>query len=136
LSTPANEPPTADPLAAAELAADPLASDPPRPAHPGSMPRAATTWSTGASPTVVTPPQPASGDATVYSFTVNHHRFNPSVPVPYVVALVELVEQEGLRLPTNIVGCEPADVRIGMAVHVAFEDHGAVWVPVFRPLGG
>jgi len=81
-------------------------------------------------------PQPVSGDATVYSFTVNHHRFNPSVPVPYVVALVELVEQEGLRLPTNIVGCEPAEVRIGMAVHVAFEDHGAVWVPVFLPVGG
>jgi uncharacterized protein len=75
----------------------------------------------------------ASGDATVYTFTVNHHPFNPTVPVPYVVALVELAEQEDLRMPTNIVDCDPRAVRIGMPVHVAFEDEGDVWVPVFRP---
>lgn len=79
-------------------------------------------------------PQPVSGAGTVYSFTVNHHRFNPAVPVPYVIALVELAEQDGLRLPTNIVECDPVAVRIGMPVHVTFEDHGEVWVPVFRPV--
>jgi uncharacterized OB-fold protein len=75
-----------------------------------------------------------SGDGTVYSFTVDHYPFNPSVPVPYVVALVELVEQQDLRLPTNIVDCDPAVVRIGIPVHVAFEPQDDVWVPVFRPM--
>jgi uncharacterized protein len=78
--------------------------------------------------------EPVSGDGTVYSFTVDHYRFNPGVPVPYVVALVELVEQQDLRLPTNIVDCDPPVVRIGMPVHVAFEPQDEVWVPVFRPM--
>ena len=45
----------------------------------------------------------------------------PSLDPPYVVAIVELPEQDGLRLTTNIVGCEPDDVRIGMPVQVVFE---------------
>src|SRR3977135_2759554 len=39
----------------------------------------------------------------VTTFAVNRHPFNPTVPLPYVVALVELVEQDGLRVVTNIV---------------------------------
>jgi len=78
-------------------------------------------------------PEAVSGEGTVWSFTVNHHAFHPRVPVPYVVALVELVEQADLRLPTNLVDCDPADVHIGMPVRVTFEDHGEVAVPVFRP---
>jgi uncharacterized protein len=78
-------------------------------------------------------PEPVSGEGTVYSFTVNHYPFNPRVAVPYVVALVELVEQEGLRLPTNIIDCDPSGVHIGLRVRVAFEEDGDVWAPVFRP---
>ena len=56
--------------------------------------------------------------------------FNP----PYVVAIVELEEQPGLRLTTNVVGCEPEDVEIGMAVKVVFEDVGDdVFLPLFEP---
>jgi uncharacterized protein len=77
--------------------------------------------------------KPVSGDATVFSFTVNHHVFNPSVPVPYIIAIVELVEQDDLRLPTNLIDCAPEEARIGMPVHVDFEDQGEVSVPVFRP---
>ena len=77
--------------------------------------------------------QPVSGAGTVFTFTVNHHRYNPNVPVPYVVALVELAEQEGLRVPTNIVGCSPYDVAIEMPVQVEFVERGTAFVPVFRP---
>lgn len=74
-----------------------------------------------------------SGQGSVFTFTVNHHRYHPEVPVPYVIALVELDEQPGLRLPANIIGCAVEDVHIGMRVRVDFEDHGEVFVPVFRP---
>jgi uncharacterized OB-fold protein len=80
-----------------------------------------------------------SGRGTVFTYTVNLHAYNPAVPLPYVIAIVELVEQEGLRLATNIVGCEPDSVACGMPVEVRFEQHGtgaeAVFVPVFAPVG-
>jgi uncharacterized OB-fold protein len=49
------------------------------------------------------------------------------------VAVVELEEQPGLRLLTNIVGCPPREVAIDMPVQVEFVERGAVFVPVFRP---
>jgi uncharacterized OB-fold protein len=74
-----------------------------------------------------------SGRGRVFTFTVTHQPYNPAVPVPYVVALVELDEQEGLRLFTNVIGIEPERVRIGLEVEVRFEDHGEIFVPVFAP---
>jgi len=38
--------------------------------------------------------------------------------LPYVVAYVQL--EEGPQLLTNIVGCDPADVAVGMPVRVEF----------------
>lgn len=82
-------------------------------------------------------PRPVSGRATVYTYTVNHQPFNPAVPNPYVVAIVELEEQTDLRIATNIVDCEPDSVRIGLPVEVRFErqdvDGEAVFFPVFAP---
>jgi uncharacterized OB-fold protein len=78
-------------------------------------------------------PQPVSGKAAVFTYTVNRHAYNPEVPLPYVIAIVELVEQEGLRFMTNLTNVDPGTVEIGMAVRVAFEDHGEVFVPVFEP---
>lgn len=49
-----------------------------------------------------------------------------------MVAWVEL--EEGVQVLTNIVGCAPEAVRIGMPVVVAFEDvDDAVSIPRFRP---
>jgi hypothetical protein len=78
-------------------------------------------------------PQPTSGRATVFSYTVNRHPYNPAVPLPYVIAIVELVEQDDLRLMTNIVNCDPEAVSIGMPVRVLFEQHDEVYVPLFEP---
>jgi uncharacterized protein len=74
-----------------------------------------------------------SGKGRVFTHTVNHHPFNPDVPVPYSIAIVELVEQEGLRFTTNVVNCPPDAVDIGMPVRVIFEQHGEVFVPIFEP---
>ena len=77
----------------------------------------------------------ASGRGTVYTFTVTHQNQAPGFreELPYVLALVELAE--GVRLMTNIVGCPPDAVRIGMAVEVVFEDvTPEVSLPKFRPV--
>lgn len=79
-------------------------------------------------------PEPVSGRGEVYSFTVNHKAWLPGLPVPYVLALVELEEQAGLRLPTNIVGCDPESVAIGMKVSVRFEAAEDLHVPLFGPV--
>ena len=52
--------------------------------------------------------------------------------LPYVLAYVELAE--GVRMLTNIVGCAPDDVRIGMPVEVVFDDvTPTVTLPKFKP---
>ena len=63
----------------------------------------------------------ASGRGTVDSFTVIRQNYSRPFRdwIPYVVALVDL--EEGPRVMTNIVDCEPDDVSIGMAVQARFE---------------
>ncbi len=76
-----------------------------------------------------------SGRGEVYSFTVVHRHPDPAFRerVPYVVALVDLVE--GARLMTEIVDCPPAEVRVGLLVTVDFRPVSAdVALPVFRPM--
>ncbi len=69
----------------------------------------------------------------VHTFTINCHPWEPGLEVPYVVAVVELVEQDGLRVTTNIVDCPPSKVWIGMPVEVVFEQIDDVYLPLFRP---
>ena len=78
-----------------------------------------------------------SGRGAVYTFIVQRQ---PSVvgyvdAVPYVVALVELDEQPGLRLAGRIVGVDPEAVTVGMRVEAEIVDlpGGDYRVPVFKP---
>jgi len=80
-------------------------------------------------------PEALSGHGTVHTFTVNHQAWIPGFDPPYVIAIVELEEQEGLRLTTNLVEVAIDDVRIGTPVDVTFEHHDDVWIPLFRPAG-
>jgi hypothetical protein len=81
-------------------------------------------------------PEAVSGDGVVHTYTVNHQPWIPGFDPPYVVAIVELDEQPGLRLTTNIVNCAIDDVAIGMRVRVLFEDLGEdVFLPLFEPAG-
>src|SRR5262245_7733243 len=74
-------------------------------------------------------PQELSGRGEVYTFTVNHQAWSERLLAPYTIAIVELAEEPGLRLLTNIVDCPPDEVRIGMPVEVVFEDCGEVHLP-------
>ena len=78
--------------------------------------------------------RPASGRGTVYSFTVVHQGLGAYRDVvPFVVGYVEL--EEGPRVLTNIVGCEPGAVHIGQTVVVQFDDTGdGSALYRFRPL--
>ncbi|KUI11280.1 3-ketoacyl-CoA thiolase [Mycobacterium sp. GA-1285] len=78
-----------------------------------------------------------SGKATLSAFTVNHRFGFPDLPPPYVVAQVAIVEDPRVRLTTNIVDCDPDDLKLGQLVEVQFQQltdgAGAVWLPVFKP---
>jgi uncharacterized OB-fold protein len=78
----------------------------------------------------------ARGLARVHAFTVNHKQWIPGFDPPYVVAIVELDEQAGLRLTTNIVQCAPEAVHTGQRVRVVFEHREDVWLPLFAPAAG
>lgn len=79
-------------------------------------------------------PEAVSGRATVHTYTLNHHPWVPGFDPPYLVAIVDIEEQEGLRLTTNLVGCEPEDVWIGMPVKVCFEAReDGIHIPLFEP---
>ncbi len=85
-------------------------------------------------------PEAVSGRASVATYTINHQPWMPGPDLPYVVAIVEIEEDPTVRLTTNIVGCRPEEVFIGMSVEVVFEEQpdgeGAVWIPLFRPVEG
>jgi acetyl-CoA acetyltransferase/uncharacterized OB-fold protein len=75
-----------------------------------------------------------SGRGTVVTYTINHQRWMPGLEVPYTIAIVELAEQRGLRLTTNLIDVAPADVTIGMPVHVQFRKMSdEISLPVFAP---
>lgn len=78
----------------------------------------------------------ASGDATLYTWSTVYR--NDMAPfderVPYVAAVVDLAE--GPRVMTNVVGVDPGDLAIGMALRVAFQAiDDEVVAPVFTPAG-
>jgi uncharacterized OB-fold protein len=77
-------------------------------------------------------PSVVSGRGTVHSFTINHQPWDGS-PEPWPIVLIEFPEQEGLRLTSNMVGCHPDDIKIGMDVTVMFEQYEDVYFPLFTP---
>ncbi len=79
--------------------------------------------------------KPVTGQGTIYTYTVAHRAPHPVLAeqCPFTLAVVEL--EEGPRLMTNIIGCNPEDVEVGMRVQVAYEDidDSDVVLPVFKP---
>jgi len=62
----------------------------------------------------------ASGRGEVYTYSIVHQNQMPKFrnALPYVVAYVQL--EEGPQLLTNLVGCDPETISIGMPVRVDF----------------
>ncbi|MXW26880.1 MAG: Zn-ribbon domain-containing OB-fold protein [Dehalococcoidia bacterium] len=80
-----------------------------------------------------------SGRARVYTHTIVRDNvtqgFAPDEP--YVIGIIELVEQERLVLVANVVGVKPEDVSVGMPLRVTFERlNDEIALPQFTPDGG
>jgi uncharacterized OB-fold protein len=76
----------------------------------------------------------ATGRGTIYSYTVTSRGILEYKDAgQYVLAMVEL--DEGVRIVTNIVECDPADLAIGQSVEVVFHPTGGDGaLPRFRPV--
>ncbi len=80
-----------------------------------------------------------SGKGKIWSWTVISHATDPVVAntAPYNIIEVELEEQKGLRITSNIVDCEPEDIYIGMSVEVIFEEiNKKLVLPRFKKASG
>ncbi|WP_210032580.1 Zn-ribbon domain-containing OB-fold protein [Pseudonocardia parietis] len=62
-----------------------------------------------------------SGRGTVFSFIVVRHQTVPGRRPPYVVGVIELDEQPGLRL-TGVIEADPLEVEVGARVRARLVD--------------
>ena len=76
-----------------------------------------------------------TGKGTINTWTVVTHPVHPAAidKVPYVVAIIELDEQAGLTMVSNLIDCDPDVIAIGQRVSVKFVEHPhGQKIPVFR----
>jgi len=74
------------------------------------------------------------GRGELYTYTVVHRAIAAEQKLPFVIAVVALEGSGGVRMISNLVGAEPASLRIGMPVELVWEDMGPeLAVPRFRP---
>ena len=77
----------------------------------------------------------SSGSGSVYSWSIVWRPLMPTFTVPYAVAIIDM--DDGYQIMSNVIGCDVADVKIGLRVQVEFVDIGdGVRIPNFRPSGG
>jgi uncharacterized OB-fold protein len=75
-----------------------------------------------------------SGRGEVYTYTTVHRPIATGQELPFVIAVIALEDAGGVRMISNLVGVEPDEVRIGLAVELVWEDMSAeLAVPRFRP---
>jgi uncharacterized OB-fold protein len=81
-------------------------------------------------------PEAVSGRGHVQWFTLLHQGApGGDSGTPYPLVVVELDEQENLRLDTTVVECSPGDIRCDMSVELVWiEGEGGVPLPAFRPV--
>nr|WP_090343518.1 OB-fold domain-containing protein [Mycolicibacterium malmesburyense]CRL74553.1 putative nucleic-acid-binding protein containing a Zn-ribbon [Mycolicibacterium malmesburyense] len=76
---------------------------------------------------------PVSGRGVVRSWIVVRQSFLPGFAVPFVLVDVELEEQDDLRLIGRLLDADAAELHIGAAVSVTFEDvNDEIAVPAFE----
>ncbi len=75
----------------------------------------------------------SKGKGTVFTWTVAERPMHPAFvdAVPYAPVVIEM--DEGVRIVSEVIDCEPADLEIGMHVQVAFAKvSDEVTLPKFR----
>ncbi len=75
---------------------------------------------------------PVAGGGTVCSWTLMHQSFLPGFDVPYLLVDVELDGASGVRMVGRLLAGADAELHLGDAVVVAFEDlEPGVAIPAF-----
>lgn len=77
----------------------------------------------------------ASGRGTLYSYGLLRRVYHPRHEGRLPLVLASVDTEEGVRVSTNLIDIDPAMVKVGINVEVAFEtlpDGGVL--PVFRPV--
>jgi uncharacterized protein len=80
--------------------------------------------------------QPVSGRGRVHAYSFVHEPRNQAFAdvAPYTLAVIELEEQPGLIMLSNLPGVPQDQIRPGLAVEVAFERlTPQIALPQFRP---
>jgi uncharacterized OB-fold protein len=76
----------------------------------------------------------SSGKGTICSFTILTHPKFPGFDYPLIIILVDL--EEGTRLTSQLVGCEPEEADFGLPVEMVIqEDPDGFKLPVFKLVG-
>ncbi len=76
----------------------------------------------------------AIGKGKIYTFSTAFSMVEPRFmdELPYTLAYIDL--DEGIRVMSRIVECDPNDIKIGMPVEVTFFQRGDFSLPYFRPV--
>ena len=81
-----------------------------------------------------------SGKGSVYAHVIARHAAHPAIKekdqLPFNICLIELEEQEGLRIVSNVLNIAPEDIYTDMPVQVTFmptADDPNVVLPLFVP---
>jgi uncharacterized OB-fold protein len=83
-------------------------------------------------------PEEISGRGTLYAYTTVMQAGHPYFldKIPYIIGVVEINEEPGVRLPSGIDAAEE-EIRCGMPVHVVFKEiTDSLTLPFFRPIQG
>ena len=78
-----------------------------------------------------------TGLGKINTWTVVTHPVHPAAieKVPYVVVVVDLDDQPGLLMVSNLVDCDPNNIRFEQRVQVAYIAHpSGQKIPVFREI--
>ena len=77
--------------------------------------------------------QRSKGEGEVYSWTVVWRPQTPEFTVPYAAIIMRM--DEGYDFLSNMIGCEPDSLRVGMRAKVAFHPlNDDITLPYFVPI--
>lgn len=77
----------------------------------------------------------SKGNGTLYTYTVMHYPEIPPFDYPNIIVLVDL--EEGVRIVSQMEGCKPEDLEIGMPVTMTIKEvQDGMSLPIFKPAQG
>jgi uncharacterized OB-fold protein len=75
-----------------------------------------------------------TGHGEVYTYTLVHRPIAAGQELPYAIVVIALEGAGGVRIISNLVDVEPAELAIGLPVELVWEDMSEdLAIPRFRP---